>query len=128
MLIKKLIVDGKEVTFGASARLPRLYRQTFGRDVMLDMASLSESFERVKKAHEVAEFKDLPMIDQLSVLDLTIFENLAYVMAKLASPQTVPGIDEWLDQFQVFDIYQVFPELSELYLKNQQGMSVPKKK
>lgn len=127
MQIKKIIVDDKEVIFGASARLPRLYRETFGRDVIKDMASLTESFRRVKEARKAEKLSDLTVEDQLSVLDLSIFENIAYAMNKLAVP-SVPDIDEWLDQFGTFDVYEILPELLELWNTNQKGMSIPKKK
>ena len=116
-VIKEVVIDGKPVRFMASARTPRIYRQHFRRDIMVDMASLSESFKK-------AEGTDA----QLSIMDLTIFENLAYVMAKQAD-DTIPGtIDEWLDEFSTFDIYEVFPELMSLWSMNRAGLSKAKKK
>lgn len=116
-VIKEVIIDGRPVRFMASARTPRIYRQNFGRDIMVDMASLSDSFKK-------AEGTDA----QLSIMDLTIFENLAYVMAKQAD-DTIPGtIDEWLDDFSTFDIYEVFPELMSLWSMNRAGLSKAKKK
>jgi len=116
-VIKEVNIDGRPVKFMASARTPRIYRQKFGRDIMVDMKSLSD------------RFKDLEGTDgQLSVLDLTIFENLAYVMAKQADDSIPNTIDEWLDEFSTFDIYEVVPELMDLWKMNKAGLSQAKKK
>lgn len=129
MILKQIEIDGRQVAFAVSARIPRLYRQYFGRDVLVDMASLSEHFEKAKKERNVKDISELDAITQLSLIDLTIFENLAFTMAKLASPDTVPNTaDDWLDEFQTFDIYEVLPEMLDLWAKNQKGMSIPKKK
>lgn len=127
MIVKQIDIDGRPVKFGASARTPRLYRQLFQRDVIKDMTSLYSSYQAVLKARKANELEDLDVEAQLSIVDLQMFENLAYVMAKQADP-TIPGIDDWLDQFDVFDVYQVLPEMIELWNRNNRGMSIPKKK
>lgn len=53
-----------------------------------------------------------------TIEDLEIFENVAYIMACHADP-TVPGtIDEWLDQFEMFSIYEILPEILDLWGTN----------
>ena len=43
---------------------------------------------------------------------------MAYVMAYHAD-HTIPGIiDDWLDQFEMFSIYEVLPEILELWGTN----------
>lgn len=126
MIVKQVEIDGRPVLFGASARTPRLYRQLFGRDVIKDMTSLYSAYQKVLKARKEKE-EELDPETQLSIVDLQMFENLAYVMAKQADP-TIPDIDEWLDEFNTFDIYEVLPKLMELWKQNQKGMSIPKKK
>ena len=43
---------------------------------------------------------------------------MAYIMAFHADP-TIPGtIEEWLDEFERFSIYQVLPEILELWGAN----------
>ncbi len=44
-----------------------------------------------------------------------MFENIAYTMAKHADPQIPNEVDEWLDGFNTFSIYQVLPQLIELW-------------
>ena len=56
--------------------------------------------------------------EELQIEDLEIFENVAYIMAYHAD-HSIPGtIDEWLDQFEMFSIYQVLPEILELWGTN----------
>ena len=40
---KKIEIDGREVTFKASAAVPRLYRIKFGRDIYKDLRQLEKS-------------------------------------------------------------------------------------
>ena len=43
---------------------------------------------------------------------------MAYIMAYHADP-TIPGtIEDWLDQFDMFSIYQVLPEILEMWGTN----------
>jgi hypothetical protein len=50
--------------------------------------------------------------------DLEIFENVAYIMAFHADNTIPNSIDEWLDQFEMFSIYEVLPEILELWGQN----------
>ena len=52
---------------------------------------------------------------------LEMFENIAYIMAKHAHPDQVPDTpDEWLENFNTFSIYQILPQLIELWGLNVQ--------
>jgi len=106
MAIKKNItVDGIEVPFKASAAVPRLYRLKFGRDIYKDFATLQKSV-----SEEGAENSGL------SIESLEVFENIAYIMAKHADDDAVPASpDEWLEQFNTFSIYEILPQLIELW-------------
>ena len=62
------------------------------------------------------------------VLDhLEIFENIAYVMAKHADPSVPNTPDEWLDGFSTFSIYEVLPELLDLWAANMETQVQSKK-
>ena len=66
---------------------------------------------------------------QLSALDLTIFENVSYMMAKHADKTIPDNPDVWLDSIDgVFAIYEILPQILELWSLNQKTTSVPKKK
>ena len=107
---KKIAIDGQEVEFRASAAVPRMYRIKFGRDIYKDLRQLETS---VGENDEDASGLDL--------FSLEMFENIAFIMAKHASPETVPSEpDEWLEQFNTFSIYQILPQLIELWGLNVQ--------
>ena len=107
---KKIEIDGQEVEFRASAAVPRMYRIKFGRDIYKDFRQLETS---VGENDEDASGLDL--------FSLEMFENIAFIMAKHANPDTVPSEpDEWLEQFNTFSIYQILPQLIELWGLNVQ--------
>ena len=49
-----------------------------------------------------------------------IFKDIAYVMAKHADPSIPDTPEEWLDGFNTFSIYQVLPQIIELWGLNTQ--------
>ena len=108
MLEKTVNISGKEVKFRSSASMPRLYRIKFKRDIFKDLSKLEKSY------------KDRGGEDgsALEIDDLEIFENVAYIMAYHAD-HSIPGtIDDWLDEFEMFSIYQVLPEILDLWGAN----------
>lgn len=119
MAIKKTIeIDGRSVNFKASAAIPRIYRIKFHRDIFRDLKALAKTVE--------PEDEDDSGIDLFS---LEMFENIAYLMAKHADGKSVPDTpEEWLDQFETFSIYQVLPEIINLWGLNMQTQVESKKK
>lgn len=107
MLKKEIEISGKKVAFRSSATIPRLYRAKFRRDIFKDLMKLEDSYKG--KAEEGGE---------LQIEDLEIFENVAYIMAYHADNSIPASIDEWLDQFEMFSIYEVLPEILELWGQN----------
>ena len=108
MIEKTVMVGDREVKFRSSASVPRLYRLKFKRDIFRDLSKLEKSFRDKGDEEESG----------LEIEDLEIFENVAYIMAFHADP-TIPGtIDEWLEQFEMFSIYEILPEILELWGTN----------
>ena len=99
---KVIKIGNKEVAFKATAYTLKLYREMFQRDALVDMAEL-----------ETYIGSDNPQIRSLEV-----FSDLAYCMAKQANPDMTESVDEWLDGFEVFDIYLILPEILELWQGN----------
>ena len=108
MTEKTVSINGKDVKFRSSASVPRLYRIKFGRDIFRDLSRLEKSFK--EKAGEDGS--------SMEIEDLEIFENVAYIMAFHADPSIPKTIDEWLEQFEMFSIYEVLPEILELWGTN----------
>ena len=118
MAIQKVIeIDGKQVPFKASAAIPRIYRLKYGRDIFKDLTQLESS---VKQGDANSS--------SLDIESLEIFENIAYVMAKHANPKISEDTSEWLEQFNTFSIYQVLPQLIELWGLNVQTTAYQRKK
>jgi len=107
MMERVIEVSGKQVAFKASAAVPRLYRAKFKRDIFKDFSRLEQSYKG--KAEDGGAF---------AIEDLEIFENVAYVMAAHADPAVPPTIEDWLDQFDMFSIYEVLPQIIELWGAN----------
>ena len=109
---KIISINGQDVGFKATASTVRRYRQKFNRDLFKDISGL------MPKANE----------GEMSVADLECFMNIAYIMA-WQYDNTIPSDpDEWLDQFEMFDIYYVLPQIIELWGLNIQELENPKKK
>ncbi len=102
---KNIIIDGIDVPFKASAAVPRLYRLKFRRDIYQDFAALQKSVgENTEES------------SALDIESLEVFENIAYIMAKHAAPENVPdNPDDFLEQFNTFSIYEILPQLIDLW-------------
>ena len=124
MAIKKTItVDGIEVPFKASAAVPRLYRIKFRRDIYKDFAALQTSVQETG-----ARLAGDEGASTLDIESLEVFENIAYIMAKHADSENVPdNPDEWLEAFNTFSIYEVLPQLIELWGLNVETQAESKK-
>ena len=102
---KNITIDGINVPFKASAAVPRLYRLKFRRDIYQDFAALQ------KYVGENTEESSA-----LDIESLEVFENIAYIMAKHAAPENVPdNPDDFLEQFNTFSIYEILPQLIDLW-------------
>jgi hypothetical protein len=125
---KIIRIDDQDVKFRATARTPRLYRALIGRDMIRDMNQLRTAYNKAVSVKEDASEEDIQNA-QMSAIDLEIFENVAYIMARHANPDIFEkSPDEWLDKFNMFSIYEVLPDLLKLWAMNTATTSAPKKK
>ena len=116
-IVKNIDIDGKQVAYKASAAIPRIYRLKFQRDIYKDLKLLEKSIGEEDENSS-----------NLDLFSLEMFENIAFVMAKHADA-TIPNTpEEWLDGFNTFSIYQVLPQLIELWGLNVQTDVEAKKK
>ena len=99
---KTINLDGEGVLVEMSADTLRVYRQTFGRDLMSDMAKLSNE------------------------LDMEVIENLLYICVKACNE--VPEIHEWLKQFSPGAIYEAAVDVISMWTDNEKTSSKRKKK
>ncbi len=101
-MTQTVLVDGKSVTFRASAAIPRMYRMKFRRDIMTDMRDIEAATQR----------------GEIPIKLLEAFENMAYLMAKHADSTLPDTVEDWLDTFETFSIYEIFPTIVELWTAN----------
>ena len=126
--MEKIIKVGEnEVKMRASALVPRLYRFKFGRDMIADMNNLIKAFNKVSNLPDTATEDEIEEA-QLSALDLTIFENVAYIMAKHADNNQPDNPNSWLDQYEMLSIYEILPQIIDLWNVSTMTTSQPKKK
>lgn len=129
-MVKIITVDGKQIPMKATAGTPRLYRIKFKRDIFKDMQQLQTA---ISTDPDDADSEK----SEIALDDLTLFENVAYIMAMQADfdengnrlgnvPKTA---EEWLDGFDgVFSIYEALPQIIEMWGDNIVTTSTAKKK
>lgn len=110
---RKILIDGREVPFKATASTPRRYRQMFHKDFFADVSTLVKSVG-----------SELPLTADM----LESFENIAFLMAKQADETIPDNPDDWLDGFTMLSIYDALPELVALWLNSEETLNKTKKK
>ena len=105
--MEKIIeIDNKKIRFKSTAGTLMRYRNNFGRDLIKDIVALDKKFKKVKDGTE-----------QFAILELDMFEKIAWAMAKTADNQ-IPDIEHWLDDFDSFSIMKILPQIMELLIGN----------
>ncbi|MGI6736696.1 MAG: hypothetical protein ACOX41_05215 [Anaerovoracaceae bacterium] len=113
---KTIEIDEKPVTFRASAAIPRLYRNKFHRDIYRDLSKLQKSIDENDAENS-----------SLDTFSLELFENIAWLMAKHADKDVPDTPEEWLDEFSTFSIYEILPQIIELWGLNTEQQVQSKK-
>ena len=103
--------EGKSIAFKSTAWTPVKYANMFpGCDFLKDVQALASTN---------GEFPPGMLVT---------FSQIAYTMAKQADPGLTDDLEEFLDQFEIFDIIKILPELLELWQLNAKSTSKAKKK
>lgn len=125
---KTIHAGGAEIRMRASALIPRLYRFKFGRDMIHDMKELEKAYKKALSIKDDATDEERQEA-QLSAVDLTTFENLAWTMARAADPTIPDDPGDWLDTIDgTFSIYEVMPDIIELWASGLKTTSTAAKK
>lgn len=110
--MEKIIkISGKDIKLASTAGTLYKYRVNFHRDFLKDLVHLDKKLKEIKHStckDQYAEF---------NALELEVFEQMAWTMAKTADP-SCPPIENWLDNFETFGIYEVLPEIMEIASSN----------
>jgi len=109
---KTIQIDGRQVRFKCTGSTPVRFREATGEDLMVMFPSF---ISEAKKG-------------RLSPKAVKSLEILAHIMAKQADPEVTDSLVDWLDEFEMFSIYDSFPQLIELWTASTQTLSETKKK
>jgi hypothetical protein len=113
---KILNIDGRDVKFKSTASFLLRYKMQFQRDGLKDLLRLQGAIDL--KTKKVADIESL---------DLEVFYNMTWTLAKVANPEIPPPL-EWLDTFSEFPLIEIIPEIIELMMLCLQSSVQSKKK
>lgn len=95
---KVIRIDGRAVPFKATASFLLRYKNQFGRDALDEINRMQSEADNGR-------------------VDIETLYNMAWVLAKTADP-TIPAPLDWLDTFETFPIYEVFPQINSLIMES----------
>ena len=111
---KTIKIGEYDIVMKATANTPKRYRNEFNKDLLLELQKLFSHLD-----FDTGEFK--------GEVDLSLVENLAYIMAKQADPE-IGTQDDFLDRFEVADIYNAMPDILGVWSVSSETLSNSKKK
>lgn len=112
-MIKAIRIGNNNINMKVTANTPRLYREMFNRDLIVEMQSL---LNHIGKKGEITQG-----------FDFGVIERLAYTMA-YQYDKSIGNIDEWLDGFGIEDIYLAMSDILAVWNASKTTTSEPKKK
>ena len=98
---KTLVIDGRQVPFKSTGAFLLRYKAQFHRDALKDIYKMQNA---VKPDGTVSD---------IEVLDIEVFYNLIWTLAKTADPNILPPF-EWLDTFEEFNLNEIIPEVIDM--------------
>lgn len=133
---KTINIEGTERTVDANALLPRQYRKEFGRDVIVDMKKLlggiqlsAEALKRARKDPDGMAAELLADPNALGSMDLSVVENLAWLMLRAGGEDVGDTVEAWLGSLtDTMTVYNIMPDIVELWVSSQSTTSKAKKK
>lgn len=123
------IEEGRSAAFRASAFSPIQYNRLFpGRDFMRDMDALRSANDRAKESEENEAAEGEERKQFFDIEDYETFVRVSYTFAYQAlspSPRVsdeqrafrekYPDAWDWIDDMNTFSIYQILPEIVDLW-------------
>ena len=112
---KTLTIAGRQVKFKSTGAFLLRYKMQFKKDPLKDIFKLRECIDENGK------------LTDLEALDMELFFNLIWVLAKTADPE-IPEPFDWLDSFAEFPLTEILPELAEMIVSTMVSTVDSKKK
>lgn len=114
--MEKIInIDGRDVKFKSTGAFLLKYKAQFQKDALKDIYKLIDMID-----------EETGKIANIEALDLELFYNLVWTLAKTANPEIPPPL-EWLDGFSEFPLLDILPEVMDMIFSCL-GTSVKSKK
>ena len=132
-MVKIVEIEGVERRMVASAILPKQYRAHFGKDLIGEMTkAIRAKLKAAGKPLSSLSAKDIEEISEdadFDDLDLTVFENLGWLMLRNGGEDVGESPDEWLKTLESpLTIYQLMKPIVDLWQINNATTATPKKK
>ena len=113
--MEKIIkISGQDVGFKAPASLPVRYYNATGRDLFVDLQTLADGTEQVESKLKLGKKKDEPVFKLNKNWNTMVFYGIAHTMARAYDNAVTPDLEDWIDSFVSFPIFEIFGELKPL--------------
>lgn len=106
---KTLTIDNRQVPFKSTGAFLLRYKAQFRRDALKDLVRLEPIINKLQEA-EGDEDSAQAVVE---ALDLELFYNLCWTMAKTADP-SIPEPMVWLDSFGEFPVLDIITDLMDI--------------
>ena len=112
---KVLTIAGQDVGFKAAASLPVRYYNATGRDLFVDLQTLADGTDQVEAKPKLGKKKPEETQYRLNRdWNTIVLYGIVHTMARAYDESITPNLDDWLDDFDTFPIFEVFGELKPL--------------
>ena len=108
-------IAGQDVGFKAPASLPVRYYNATGRDLFVDLQTLADGTDRIESKLKLGKKKtEEPVFKLNKNWNTMVFYGIAHTMARAYDDSVTPDLEDWIDSFVSFPIFEVFGELKPL--------------
>ena len=104
--------SGHKIPFRATMRTLLIYKRQTGREYLSDAAELRKIIRTGEDGKPLLDANGKPIID-LAALNTEALCGVAWAMAKTAD-NSIPPMDDWLDQFSEFPMLEILTDLFPL--------------
>ena len=111
---KVIKIAGQDVGFKAPASLPVRYYNATGRDLFVDLQTLADGTEQVENKLKLGKKKVEPVFKLNKNWNTMVFYGIAHTMARAYDNAVTPDLEDWIDSFDSFPIFEIFGELKPL--------------
>ena len=118
--MKKVIKIDKKNKFEISTSWgwAYIYQEAFGHDIIPDLVPLIDTIlDMLTGLVSGDEIDDKEIGDELYGMEITTVTNVIWALAKNAE-EDIPDVREWLDQFDMFPLADIVPEVMDVLIKS----------